>query len=468
MIPPLAVDEAVRILTMVSSPTDVADLDVEDEWARINESLSDLASSGSIDLRRLPEATMGALQRELRQREYHVFHFIGHGAFDAGSDEGVLMFEDDRGRGHQVSGENLGTILHDHESLRLVVLNSCEGARPSPRDPFGGTAQGLVRQGIPAVIGMQFEITDDAAITFSRDFYSAIADGYPVDAALAEARKAIFTSGNDVEWGTPVLHMRTPDGRIFDRAKQVAPRQPVGADDLSDTLEEAEPEPAPKTPPVTDSYSEPYRRQLAAPSMSVDDQARLAAVLRIDARDPKRHDEAITLLGELKARRDIALVVAEEIDTFLAMSPGSVQESVDDQAKASITVRFASRTPRQVTFELESDAGTHEVICKLGLIRDVITLDGEEVIGRFVQDMYLGDEGAWTVAEFRLADSPDSPKVRISWHQNKWGTKLLGWVLTVDGTVISQDGEDEPDDLTHTESPLHHRPEPFGRSQGGR
>ena len=58
---------------------------------------------------------------------------------------------------------------------------------------------------------MQFEITDDAAITFSHDFYAAIADGYPVDAALAEARKAIFTSGNDVEWGTPVLYMRTPD-----------------------------------------------------------------------------------------------------------------------------------------------------------------------------------------------------------------------------------------------------------------
>jgi formylglycine-generating enzyme required for sulfatase activity/tetratricopeptide (TPR) repeat protein len=37
-----------------------------------------------------------------------------------------------------------------------------------------------------------------------------------VDAALAEARKAIFAQKNDVEWGTPVLYMRSPDGRIFD------------------------------------------------------------------------------------------------------------------------------------------------------------------------------------------------------------------------------------------------------------
>jgi hypothetical protein len=63
---------------------------------------------------------------------------------------------------------------------------------------------------------MQFEITDETAITLAREFYSALADGYPVDGALAEARKAIFAQGNDVEWGTPVLHMRAPDGHVFD------------------------------------------------------------------------------------------------------------------------------------------------------------------------------------------------------------------------------------------------------------
>jgi hypothetical protein len=33
------------------------------------------------------------------------------------------------------------------------------------------------------------------------------------DYALAEARKSIFAQGNNVEWGTPVLYMRSPDGR---------------------------------------------------------------------------------------------------------------------------------------------------------------------------------------------------------------------------------------------------------------
>jgi hypothetical protein len=73
-----------------------------------------------------------------------------------------------------------------------------------------------VQQGIPAVIAMQFEIADDVASRFAHEFYGALADGYPIDASLTEARKSIFAAGREVEWGTPVLYLRAPDGRIFD------------------------------------------------------------------------------------------------------------------------------------------------------------------------------------------------------------------------------------------------------------
>jgi hypothetical protein len=63
---------------------------------------------------------------------------------------------------------------------------------------------------------MQFEITDAAATAFAREFYGAMADGYPLEAALAEARGAIRDEGNLTEWGTPVLYSRAPDGRLFD------------------------------------------------------------------------------------------------------------------------------------------------------------------------------------------------------------------------------------------------------------
>jgi hypothetical protein len=165
---------------------------------------------------------LSALQRKLRKSQYHILHFIGHGEFDQNLQEGVLLLEDDQHRGHRVSSQYLGMLLHDHESLRVAILNACEGARTSRLDPFAGTAQTLVQQGIPAVIAMQFEIADDVASTFAHEFYGALADAYPIDAALTEARKAIFADGRDVEWGTPVLYLRAPDGRIFDVGQRVA------------------------------------------------------------------------------------------------------------------------------------------------------------------------------------------------------------------------------------------------------
>jgi outer membrane protein assembly factor BamD (BamD/ComL family) len=212
---PLAVKPPLKVLVMISNPSDYQQLDVEQEWTKLKKALGDMEQRGLVTLERLEEATLAALQRWLRRGEHHIFHFIGHGGFDEHAQDGVLLMEDQAGRGRPVSGQDLGMLLHDHRPLRLVILNACEGARASRTDPFAGTAQSLVQQGITAVIAMQFEITDEAAITLAHEFYGAVADGYPVDAALAEARKAIFTQGNDVEWGTPVLYMRAPDGRIF-------------------------------------------------------------------------------------------------------------------------------------------------------------------------------------------------------------------------------------------------------------
>ena len=62
---------------------------------------------------------------------------------------------------------------------------------------------------------MQFSITDDAAITFAKAFYEAIAQGRPVDNAIAEGRKDIYAE-HDLEFATPVLFMRVADGRLFD------------------------------------------------------------------------------------------------------------------------------------------------------------------------------------------------------------------------------------------------------------
>ena len=239
--PPLAIELPLRMVVMVSAPVDFASLDVDEERSKVERALADLSGRGLVEVTWLEDATLRALQQELRRGRYHVFHFIGHGAYDAAAGESVLLFEDENERGRPVSGSQLGTILADHRSLRLAVLNACEGARTSRDDPFSGVAASLVQFELPAVVAMQFEITDRAAITFADEFYGALVNGLPVDAALAEARKAIYAAGNDIEWGTPVLFMRTRDGRLFDLPDRA--RSSLAERDSDPRAPEPEPEP---------------------------------------------------------------------------------------------------------------------------------------------------------------------------------------------------------------------------------
>ena len=217
---PLSVEGPLRLLVMISSPSGYTPLDVEQEWEALTGALAEQQAQGRVIVERLA-ATMSELRTRLRRQEFHVFHFVGHGFWHRDWRDGVLVMEDRHGRPHEVTGEDLGGLLSEYDQTRLAVLNACEGARSEDfSDPFAGMAQSLIQQGLPAVVAMQFEITDDAAIIFARELYAAIADGYPVEGALASARLAILHDGNQTEWGTPVLYSRAPDGNLFNLASR--------------------------------------------------------------------------------------------------------------------------------------------------------------------------------------------------------------------------------------------------------
>jgi len=226
MISPLRVKLPLRILVMVSRPTDAVHLNVAEEKAKLRQALGDLEKKKLVEILWLEQATVAELQKTLRRGDYHIFHFIGHGDFDTGSNQGWLAFEDENESLCRVNAEQLAAILANHRTLRLVVLNSCKGARNSLTAPFAGAAGTLVQQGIPAVVAMQFTISDAAAVQFAGELYAAIADGLPVDTAVTEARVTLFSSDNRIEWGTPVLFMRASNGSLFDLKKSGAKREP--------------------------------------------------------------------------------------------------------------------------------------------------------------------------------------------------------------------------------------------------
>ena len=71
----------------------------------------------------------------MRRGPWHIFHFVGHGGFDAATEEGALALSNDAGHMHLLRATGLSELLDDHYPLRLVFLNSCEGARGSETTP---------------------------------------------------------------------------------------------------------------------------------------------------------------------------------------------------------------------------------------------------------------------------------------------------------------------------------------------
>ena len=239
---PLPMKPPLRILVVMSAPTDYFSLDLDRERTLIEASW---AKQEGVQVEFMERATILALGDRLAEQPYHVLHYMGHGDFAERSGRGVLVVEDEYGDGVMVDGSTLGILLRDVPTMRLVFLNACETAkvtREKGLDPFAGVAAAIVMAGIPAVVAMQFPISDSAAVTFAQRFYPLLARGYPVDTAVAEGRRAIcLARTGTMEWGTPVLFLRAPQGVIFQvsesqRVKLPIPEAPESQPEVDEAL----------------------------------------------------------------------------------------------------------------------------------------------------------------------------------------------------------------------------------------
>jgi hypothetical protein len=212
--PPLTFDPPLRILLVSASPTGHDQLDVEAERTQIIQAMARLQQTGKAVVETLARATVRRLQMMLR-RPFHVLHYIGHGVYDEETGSGMLALEDESGEQHAISAAQLQYLLRD-TTVRLAVLNACMTAHGAAGRGIAGE---LMRAGLSATLAMQFAIEETSATTFAGEFYRTLADGWPVDAAVAEGRKAVMfaTDLHQMDWGIPALFMRTRDGVLFRR-----------------------------------------------------------------------------------------------------------------------------------------------------------------------------------------------------------------------------------------------------------
>jgi len=304
-VPPLEIEMPLRILGMVADPLDMPmRLDIASEQRRVSEAVRSLEERGLVELVWMEGHTWRDLQRVMRSAtgSWHILHFIGHGGFDEVRNEGFIVLNNDDGTAHRLYASQLARLLaRQRSSLRLVLLNACDGARAGVNDMLSSTAATLINSGIPAVLAMQYEITNDGAVEFANAFYEALADNLPVDAAVAEARNAInISNARSLEWGVPVLHMRAADGRLFTLGEEGKSRTGLPGS------------PWPSTPPAG---HRPPATPLSQPTIMVDEvddyvSASAAERLKIYA-PPTAYPSALESLDEL--RLDVITEVSERL-----------------------------------------------------------------------------------------------------------------------------------------------------------
>lgn len=224
--PPITFQSTLKILLIVSNPTGTAPLDLKKEQGRIEDAFGLVKIGFKIDV--LETATEEAIADALAnaQPAYHIVHFMGHGDFDPATGRGALLMENADESAHRMEGDQVRNLLSHAKPLpQLVFLNACKTATTSARgaiNPFGGVAASLLAAGIPAVLAMQYPISDTAAIKFATLFYKRLATGVPVDDAVADARRMLY-DGATTEWATPVLFLRPKHGVLFSIEAAPAP-----------------------------------------------------------------------------------------------------------------------------------------------------------------------------------------------------------------------------------------------------
>ncbi len=209
-----------KILVISSNPKDYPLLNVEKELNKLQQALTPLEKKKRVKFEYIEHATLRKITTALDENSFHIIHFIGHGDFNHQRKEGVLVIEDDDGYGLQVSSHRVATIFQSSDVSRLIVLNACEGGITSKENIFSGVAQSVVKKGVPAVLAMQYVITDKSAIIFSEIFYCALSKGSPIDTSLSMARLAIYNQPNEIEFATAALYMRSKTGRLFGKDKK--------------------------------------------------------------------------------------------------------------------------------------------------------------------------------------------------------------------------------------------------------
>lgn len=414
-----------RILIMVASPIDKPTLDAESECRELVKAVDDRIANHRIelglvdgqtleDLKQTLKGSKAALRREPGASEkpeasdkrldgpWHIFHFIGHGGTKEG--KGIVALCNSDKTTHPVPAEDLAEVLDSHASMRLVVLNCCKGATGDSTDRFSSTSELILKTGISAVVAMQTEITDPAAKRFAASLYDRLSEEDTLEEALLLARKAVKSRMTDPlaawEWGTPVLSMRSDDGRLF----EFSLGDSVFPSDSGVAPAPSDPSPAPPAvpPPV------PPPAPVLPPT--VPQKSLRASVFGTKTRPPLNLRDVVRD-GWIKRKLELDLMDEIPIDIMMeVLVAGSGDEATDDGAPPPSIVKMQAirstfRDAGQSLVVLGEPA-TGKTVAMLLLLRELLAESTKDLTRPvpvpFTLDTWANDRrplGDWMVTQ---------------------------------------------------------------------
>ena len=247
---PRSVSLPLRMLYIVSRPSDTGFIDPRMTTKALFAALDPLGSNVRIDFCRPP--TLANMEEMLRAGQaagtpYHVVHFDGHGTYLPEAGIGALCFEKpDDGSGDSqtdfVRADRLGNLLAQYH-IPLVVLEACRSATVGKMSVFRSVAPRLIQAGVGSVLSMGHAVHVEAARVLLDRFYRELVRGTTIGHAVAQARGALIGSpsrwieygphGRTItleDWFLPHLYQRGLDEPLFPR--DVAALQAVRQYDL--------------------------------------------------------------------------------------------------------------------------------------------------------------------------------------------------------------------------------------------
>lgn len=184
---------AVTLLILSATPDQETPLRVDREQRAIKDELDRSEIGRQFTVRSSLATRYHDIQRELLMAKPTVLHFAGHG------DTGGIFVENDRGKKHLIPTQALADLLSIpmiRQRLRVVVLNAC----------WTQAQANAIRRRIKGmVVGMSHEVSEDAAIEFSRGLYGAL--GNPeidLETAFVLGRNNVMLAGLVDQAYTPV------------------------------------------------------------------------------------------------------------------------------------------------------------------------------------------------------------------------------------------------------------------------